>query len=391
MAATTQQLHAAGLRDRAAAPAPRRPGRRLARGAHLGARRRTRRGELGRLGAAQTRAEARAARPRRCTPAGIDVDLAPVADTLAPGGFLGSRSFGCDASSASASSPRRSSAALQAGGVAATAKHFPGLGAARQNTDDHAVSLPATDARPVPHARSPRGVKLVMVSNASYPRARPHRHAGRVLAPDRHRPAARHVRLPRRRRDATRSTRRRPPARRMHRRARSLPASTCCSTRAARPRTPATSQLAADAKASPRSAGERRARGREHPRARSAGSDRALLEPEPLERRLVAAPVRPHLDDRARGRPGWPSSASISGRARVPISLTIEPPLPTRICFCDSVSTRMFARSTFSSSSSTSTEIACGTSSRVSHSAFSRTSSAICASTGRSVRCSAGK
>ena len=36
---------------------------------------------------------------------------------------------------------------------------------------------------------------------------------------------------------------------------------------------------------------------------------------------------------------GWPSSASISGRARVPISRTIAPPLPTRICFCESVST----------------------------------------------------
>ena len=36
---------------------------------------------------------------------------------------------------------------------------------------------------------------------------------------------------------------------------------------------------------------------------------------------------------------GCPSSASISGRARVPISRTIAPPLPTRICFCESVST----------------------------------------------------
>ena len=34
-----------------------------------------------------------------------------------------------------------------------------------------------------------------------------------------------------------------------------------------------------------------------------------------------------------------PRSASISGRASVPIWRTIEPPLPTRICFCESVST----------------------------------------------------
>jgi hypothetical protein len=36
---------------------------------------------------------------------------------------------------------------------------------------------------------------------------------------------------------------------------------------------------------------------------------------------------------------GWPRIASISGRARVPISRTIAPRFPTRICFCDSVST----------------------------------------------------
>ena len=42
---------------------------------------------------------------------------------------------------------------------------------------------------------------------------------------------------------------------------------------------------------------------------------------------------------------GWPSSCSISGRARVPISLITEPPLPTTICFCDSVSTSRCARS----------------------------------------------
>src|SRR5262245_8307109 len=34
-----------------------------------------------------------------------------------------------------------------------------------------------------------------------------------------------------------------------------------------------------------------------------------------------------------------PSRCSISGRARTPISFTTEPPLPTTICFCDSVST----------------------------------------------------
>src|SRR6266496_1223127 len=53
--------------------------------------------ELGRLGVARTRSEARATAASLRT-AGIDVDLAPVADTLAPGGFLRSRSFGSEVS-----------------------------------------------------------------------------------------------------------------------------------------------------------------------------------------------------------------------------------------------------------------------------------------------------
>jgi beta-N-acetylhexosaminidase len=59
--------------------------------------------------------------------------------------------------------------ALQAGGVAATAKHFPGLGAARQSTDDHLVSVTTTPLTPFRSAID-AGVKLVMVSNASYPK-----------------------------------------------------------------------------------------------------------------------------------------------------------------------------------------------------------------------------
>ena len=62
--------------------------------------------------------------------------------------------------------------------------------------------------------------------------------------------------------------------------------------------------------------------------------------------------------------------------------------MPTRISFCDSVSTRIRTRTTFSPSSSTSAATACGTSSRVRCSAFSRTSSAICISSGRVRRAS---
>jgi beta-N-acetylhexosaminidase len=122
--------------------------------------------ELGRFSLARTRSEA-SATAAALRASGIDVDLAPVADTLKPGGFLGSRSFGSDPSRVG-----NHAAAfirfLQAGRIAATAKHFPGLGSARLNTDDHAVSLPGTDLDPFRRAIA-AGAKLVMVSNASYP------------------------------------------------------------------------------------------------------------------------------------------------------------------------------------------------------------------------------
>jgi beta-N-acetylhexosaminidase len=123
-------------------------------------------GELGRLGSAQTQREAAAAASALRT-AGVDVDLAPVADTLGPRGFLGDRSFGSD-SSVVARLAAMFIGAVQAGGVAATAKHFPGLGAAKQSTDDHLVSVLKTPLAPFRSAIE-AGVKLVMVSNASYP------------------------------------------------------------------------------------------------------------------------------------------------------------------------------------------------------------------------------
>jgi beta-N-acetylhexosaminidase len=126
--------------------------------------------ELGRLGGAQTQHEAAAAAAALHT-AGVDVDLAPVADTLGPGGFLGDRSFGTR-SSLVAQLGALFVQSIQAGGVAATAKHFPGLGAARQSTDDRLVSVKTTPLGPFRSAIT-AGVKLVMVSNASYPKLDP--------------------------------------------------------------------------------------------------------------------------------------------------------------------------------------------------------------------------
>jgi beta-N-acetylhexosaminidase len=128
-------------------------------------------GRLGRTGSvARVRSEAASAAVslRR---AGVDVDLAPVTDTLGPHGFLGDRSYGADKTVVG----RLVSAfvgALQAGGVAATAKHFPGLGAARQSTDDEIVTVRTTPLAPFSQAIG-AGVKLVMVSNAIYPRLDP--------------------------------------------------------------------------------------------------------------------------------------------------------------------------------------------------------------------------
>jgi beta-N-acetylhexosaminidase len=100
--------------------------------------------------------------------AGVDIDFAPVADTqLSPRSFLGDRTFSSDPTLVA-----RLVAAfvdgLQSGQVAATAKHFPGLGAATQNTDDHVVSVRRVRLQPFRSAIE-SGVRLVMVSNASYP------------------------------------------------------------------------------------------------------------------------------------------------------------------------------------------------------------------------------
>jgi beta-N-acetylhexosaminidase len=127
-------------------------------------------GELGQLGAAETQREAAAAAVALRN-AGVDVDLAPVTDTLGRGGFLRGRSFGTDPSIVA----RLATAfirALQAGGIAATAKHFPGLGAARQNTDDRVVSVRTTRLGPFRSAIT-AGAKLVMVSSAAYPKLDP--------------------------------------------------------------------------------------------------------------------------------------------------------------------------------------------------------------------------
>jgi len=105
--------------------------------------------------------------------AGVNVDLAPVVDVpRRPRSFILDRAFGSDPARV-ASLASAFVAGLQGEGVAATAKHFPGLGTAIASTDLQRVTIraPRPDllARLAPfRAAIAEGVDLVMVSNAAY-------------------------------------------------------------------------------------------------------------------------------------------------------------------------------------------------------------------------------
>jgi beta-N-acetylhexosaminidase len=130
---------------------------------------------MGERGAAFSRAQGRetAANLRSV---GVNVDLAPVLDVARPGGTIAEtgRGFGSTAAGVAATAVPFAEG-LQAGGVVATAKHFPGLGAARLNTDDavERIGLPASTLRSVDEAPYGRfaaaGGELVMLSTAIYP------------------------------------------------------------------------------------------------------------------------------------------------------------------------------------------------------------------------------
>src|SRR6201999_2862121 len=107
---------------------------------------------------------------------GIGVDLAPVLDVARPGGGIAATDRGFGPTAAAVTEPAIPFAVgLQSGGVAATAKHFPGLGTATENTDFEAqrlalskAELRAVDEAPY-EAFVAAGGKLVMLSTATYP------------------------------------------------------------------------------------------------------------------------------------------------------------------------------------------------------------------------------
>lgn len=107
---------------------------------------------------------------------GVNVDLAPVLDIGRPGGVIEDtdRAFGATPGRVSATAVPFA-AALARGGVSPTAKHFPGLGAAAENTDFAVQTirlskerLRAADEGPYGRYVGIRG-SLVMVNSAIYP------------------------------------------------------------------------------------------------------------------------------------------------------------------------------------------------------------------------------
>lgn len=108
---------------------------------------------------------------------GFNVDLAPVLDVARPGSAIERerRAFGEQPEQVIAAGADGFGAGLQSRGIAATAKHFPGLGAAKTNTDFASQritlsleELRATDEAPF-EAFSRNGGDLVMLSLATYP------------------------------------------------------------------------------------------------------------------------------------------------------------------------------------------------------------------------------
>ena len=125
--------------------------------------------------AGQARSDGRAA-ARTLRSAGVNMDLAPVADVGRQGAALvGERRVYGSSARRVARLASAFAAGLHDGGVRATAKHFPGFGAARLNTDDapQRIDAPLDTLRSVDGAPFARlvgdGVGAVMLSTAVYP------------------------------------------------------------------------------------------------------------------------------------------------------------------------------------------------------------------------------
>ncbi len=135
--------------------------------------------KMGARGAAFSREQGRLT-ARNLRDLGINVDLAPVLDVARPGGVIAAteRGFGAGVQRVAATAVPFAQA-LQQGGVAATGKHFPGFGAATENTDFAVQRIHLSKARLRAVDEAPyrayigAGGKLVMLSTAIYPALSP--------------------------------------------------------------------------------------------------------------------------------------------------------------------------------------------------------------------------
>jgi len=126
------------------------------------------------LGSPEAARTAASAAARALREGGVNVNLAPVADVATSGSVLSARAYPGGARSVAATVEAAVRAHAREG-VAATVKHFPGLGRATQNTDDAPATIDArrsdlegSDLVPFRVAAG-TNVPLVMTSHALYP------------------------------------------------------------------------------------------------------------------------------------------------------------------------------------------------------------------------------
>jgi beta-N-acetylhexosaminidase len=132
--------------------------------------------EMGARGGAYARRRG-AATARSLRGLGVNVDLAPVLDLGRPGSAIAAegRTFGSSPAEVIATAVGGFAAGLRDGGVAAAAKHFPGLGGADTNTDLAAqrIDIGAADLRAADMAPfaafADAGGEIVMLGLATYP------------------------------------------------------------------------------------------------------------------------------------------------------------------------------------------------------------------------------
>jgi beta-N-acetylhexosaminidase len=131
---------------------------------------------IGRTGSVAIARGEGAATARNLRGVGINVNLAPVLDVARPGSFQErlERSYSRDPAKVAALGTAFA-AALRTGGVAATAKHFPGIGVPRVDEDSVASRIGLSQATlrridEVPFAAAIRSrIDLVMLATAIYP------------------------------------------------------------------------------------------------------------------------------------------------------------------------------------------------------------------------------